>query len=245
MSKLGEAIGVLKEKGPVSLFKKGLKYTLLDALEIPSAIKRAREKKSLVETLEFAYSGILFPYQVRSEMSGLLSVLKRRTIRNMLEIGTAGGGSLYLFSKISKNDATLISLDQPGWLLGEGYPPWRIPLYKSFACGSQKVVLLRGDSHDKNMLDKVKKTLHGNALDFLFIDGDHSYSGVKNDFEMYSPLVEKRGLVAIHDICGDHETCHVKRFWEEIKKKHSTEEIIKDRKQVWAGIGLVYLNGKT
>jgi predicted O-methyltransferase YrrM len=37
-------------------------------------------------------------------------------------------------------------------------------------------------------------------LDFLFIDGDHTYEGVKQDFEMYTPLVRKGGLVAMHDI---------------------------------------------
>jgi hypothetical protein len=30
-------------------------------------------------------------------------------------------------------------------------------------------------------------------VDFLFIDGDHTYEGVKKDFEMYSPLVRREG----------------------------------------------------
>lgn len=33
----------------------------------------------------------------------------------------------------------------------------------------------------------------------LFIDGDHSYEGVKLDFEMWSPFVIDGGLVAFHD----------------------------------------------
>jgi len=41
----------------------------------------------------------------------------------------------------------------------------------------------------------VKKILAGRQVDFLFIDGDHSYEGVKKDFEMYSSLVRKGGVV--------------------------------------------------
>lgn len=51
-------------------------------------------------------------------------------------------------------------------------------------------------------------------MDFLFIDGDHAYEGVKADFEMYSPLVRKGGLVALHDICvhPPEMDCHVDKF---------------------------------
>jgi predicted O-methyltransferase YrrM len=42
--------------------------------------------------------------------------------------------------------------------------------------------------------------LNEQNLDFLFIDGDHTYKGVKEDFEMYSPLVRKGGVIAFHDI---------------------------------------------
>jgi len=34
---------------------------------------------------------------------------------------------------------------------------------------------------------------------FLFIDGDHSYEGVKADFEAWSPYVVVGGIVAFHD----------------------------------------------
>lgn len=35
---------------------------------------------------------------------------------------------------------------------------------------------------------------------FLFIDADHSYEGVKKDFELFEPYVVKNGLIALHDI---------------------------------------------
>lgn len=36
-------------------------------------------------------------------------------------------------------------------------------------------------------------------IDFLHIDADHSYEGVKKDFEMYTNLLSKKGIVSIHD----------------------------------------------
>ncbi|MEO0196406.1 MAG: class I SAM-dependent methyltransferase [candidate division WOR-3 bacterium] len=45
--------------------------------------------------------------------------------------------------------------------------------------------------------------LGNSKLDFLFIEGNHSYEGVKMDFEMYFPLVRKGGIIAFHDIVKD------------------------------------------
>lgn len=36
-------------------------------------------------------------------------------------------------------------------------------------------------------------------IDVLFIDGDHSYEGVKLDFELYSKLLTPKGVVILHD----------------------------------------------
>ncbi len=37
------------------------------------------------------------------------------------------------------------------------------------------------------------------SIEFLWIDGDHSYEGAKMDFDFYSPLVVDGGLIAFHD----------------------------------------------
>jgi hypothetical protein len=40
---------------------------------------------------------------------------------------------------------------------------------------------------------------HDIKIDVLFIDGDHSYEGVKLDFELYSKLLNDKGVIFIHD----------------------------------------------
>lgn len=39
----------------------------------------------------------------------------------------------------------------------------------------------------------------GRLADAIFIDGDHSYSGVKRDLELYFPLLRVGGLLIVHD----------------------------------------------
>ncbi len=37
-------------------------------------------------------------------------------------------------------------------------------------------------------------------IDFVFIDGDHSYEGVKQDVEIWFPRLKSGGIIAMHDI---------------------------------------------
>ncbi len=162
-----------------------------------------------------------------------------------MEIGTAYGGTLFCFCKLAKGDAIIISMDLPEGSYGTGYPgypEWKVPIYQAFTKQNQKLFLLRKDSHQQESLEEVKKLLNGNQLDFLFIDGDHSYEGVKKDFEMYSPLVRRGGVIAFHDIVRhiDYLEVEVWRFWQEIKDNYPYKEFIKNRKQGWAGIGVLY-----
>ena len=36
-------------------------------------------------------------------------------------------------------------------------------------------------------------------IDFIFIDGDHSYNGIKTDWELWSGKLKKGGIIALHD----------------------------------------------
>jgi predicted O-methyltransferase YrrM len=118
-----------------------------------------------------------------------------------------------------------------------------MPIYRSFARGKQEIILIRGDSHDLHLPGEVKARLGNEKLDFLFIDGDHTYEGVKKDFEMYSPLVRGGGIVAFHDIVPSSSDANigVPRFWNELKERYPYREIARSWSQGWAGIGIIFL----
>jgi predicted O-methyltransferase YrrM len=42
-------------------------------------------------------------------------------------------------------------------------------------------------------------------ISFLWIDGDHTYAGAKQDFDLFSPYLVEGGIVAIHDILHEFE----------------------------------------
>jgi len=183
------------------------------------------------------------PQQVREEITELLKILANQKSKFILEIGTAEGGTLFLFARVSDVDAVIISVDLPGGQFGGGYPEWRGSLYELFTTHGQRLHLLREDSHALSTFNMVKRILEGHKLDFLFIDGDHSYGGVKMDFEIYSKLVRSGGIIAFHDICPHppETECEVDKFWREIKDGYEHVEIVKDWKQGWGGIGVLYV----
>jgi len=245
---LRRAREILRQEGLIELCKSTSRYILSQIL-IPCAMLKIKDlnKKRLTtpeEVVNFAFKsclGAIKPIQIRYEILELLKILYKEKPRVLLEIGTANGGTLFLFSRVASEEALLISVDLPGGGFGVGYPRFRIPLYESFAFKNQKIHLLRADSHSEETKESVEKILNSRKLDFLFIDGDHTYQGVKMDFEMYSPLVREGGLIALHDIVVHPEEtgCGVHKFWNEIKPKYEHIEIVEDVRQKWAGIGVV------
>jgi len=173
----------------------------------------------------------------------LLKILARYKPWTILEIGTAYGGTLFLFTRVASSDARIISIDLPGGQFGGGYPEWKIPLYESFALHNQRIYLIREDSHKSSTTRIIEKILDGESLDFLFIDGDHTYDGVKKDFEIYGRYVRKNGIIAFHDIVpGPSESVGgVPRFWNEIKHQFDYVELVKNWKQGGFGIGVILL----
>lgn len=183
----------------------------------------------------------VFAMQRPPEIAGFLERVAALRPKVVVEIGTASGGTLFLLTRVAAPDALLVSLDLPGGSFGGGYQSWRKPLYRSFARGDQRIVLLRGDSHSSEMAARLRETLAGRPVDLLFIDGDHRYEGVKADFETYSPLVHPGGIVAFHDIVPDpvQPGMEVSRFWKEVAARHPSEELIADPNQIGYGIGVL------
>jgi predicted O-methyltransferase YrrM len=204
---------------------------------------RIRAITSLDEALDFAfgsdYLGVHFtPIQVREEISGFLKLLSRRPPGTVMEIGSENGGTLFLLARAAAPDALILSLDLPAH---RSYPAWREDLYRNFAGARQRMEIVRADSHRPDALEKIRARLGGRKLDLLFIDGDHSYEGVKMDFAMYSTLVAPDGIIAFHDIVDGPESAvgGVPGCWRELKATRPHIEFVKDRKQGGWGIGVL------
>ncbi len=71
-------------------------------------------------------------------------------------------------------------------------------------------------------LDEVQPFL---PVDFLFIDGDHSYEGLRDDWQAWKDHVAGDGIVALHD-SRCRNGCGAERFtWDVILKDAGFEQV--------------------
>ncbi len=249
MSVVERSVRALRERGPVVFAGHALRQ-LGDRLLIREATRDFRHRRERVRDVEgaldlalgFDFEGVtIAPLQIRNEIARLLQELESRRARTVLEIGTANGGSLFLFCEVAAPDAHLVSVDLPGGLFGGGYEATREPLYDAFARPGQRLDLLRSDSHDPATKRRVEELVGGREVDFLFIDGDHSRAGVESDYLAYAPLVRAGGAIAFHDVHPGPSSLvgGVPEFWNELKPTVEYEEIVDSDAQEGYGIGLV------
>jgi predicted O-methyltransferase YrrM len=259
---LDRARWTVREQGLPAFVLKVLRYPL-KTLFVPGALNALQDGRQRVHNLEqlydfvngFNYRGItITSWQKKTEIVGLLRLLEQSRPRRIAEIGTANGGTLFMLTQIAAPEATIVSIDLPGGRLGGAsssmrhpYPRWRARLYRGFGRDDQSVHVIRADSRDVSTVEDVRQRLPEGEVDFLFIDGDHSYDGVRRDFELYSALVRDGGLVAFHDIVPSHPGGHgdpgdVPVFWSEVKNHRTVEgEFVEDPQWGSCGIGVIRL----
>lgn len=180
-------------------------------------------------------------WQVKSEFLELLRMLERLEPRTVVEIGTGRGGTLFFLARAATDDATLVTVDLEGAEFGGGYKEPYSRLLRSFARDRQRIELVRGDSHDPALQQRVHD-LTGGRVDFLLIDGDHTYEGVSADLAAYGPLVRPGGLIALHDVVPGPEYAvgGVPRLWQELEARREVRTIVEDWEQGGYGIGLLH-----
>jgi len=185
------------------------------------------------------------PDQKPAELHGLKKHLEGFPLNTVVEIGTAAGGTLKVWCELAARDATIVSVDLPEARFSSGTASSEDLL--SLAQADQTLQLIRGDSHKKSTLKDLQRLLGGREVDLLFIDGDHTYEGVKKDWDMYAPLVREGGKIVFHDISDhgpEYEGVNVKKLWDQLKKVYTHEEYIDTRHHnkpggKWGGIGVL------
>ena len=109
---------------------------------------------------------------------------------------------------------------------------------------------IHGNSQLPETMENVKSIC--NSFDFIFIDGDHSYDGVRRDFELYKSLLSPRGYIGFHDIDPAHvfrdgPGGQVYKFWQDLDYGSKTEIMCKKstapyrmfgHREHYGGIGL-------
>ncbi|MBL9091062.1 MAG: class I SAM-dependent methyltransferase [Planctomycetaceae bacterium] len=114
----------------------------------------------------------------------------------LVEIGVWHGVSTRRIRNVMATDGVLYAVDP--------YPVGRLGFSMQLCIARREiehsprgnVVWVRetGASAAAKLKDKL-----ASRVDFIFIDGDHSYEGLKGDWLGWTPLIARGGIIALHD----------------------------------------------
>lgn len=213
-------------KTSCSIHKTGFHHGLFVGIEYKNNLVKDSEKcidHSLNSISNWVRSkGGFFPYgqmyhggylvqQNGLELSLFLHFIKELQIENYLEIGVADGGFTRNLCDII-NVRNVYQMDMGlEFHINPHFHSYRQNLYNYRNSGKTRIY--RGDSHDKN----ASKWLSEQRVkfDFIFIDGDHSYSGILQDTHLAMLYIKSNGYIAYHDHAC---VADVGKFIEELKQ---------------------------
>jgi predicted O-methyltransferase YrrM len=165
--------------------------------------------------------------QKHEELASFLAIVADlEPLKIIVEVGAYAGGTLWAWQQLGEVRVIGVDLPPPGRPAGP-------------TVNDEGMTVILGDSHDPATLQQLLDVLDGEPIDMLLIDGDHTYEGVKADFEMYGPLVRDGGIIGLHDICHHPQFpfVEVDRFWLTL---HGDKEEIILPPRTWGGIGVIY-----
>ncbi|MBP9013505.1 MAG: class I SAM-dependent methyltransferase, partial [Smithella sp.] len=152
----------------------------------------------------------------------LIRNIKPQTI---VELGTHKGTSFFSFCQAVKDayyDASLYAIDT-----------WRGDEHAGFYNDNvfNEVRGIKEKYYDSLKIKFLRKTFdeaigqfENNTIDLLHIDGLHTYTAVKNDFEKWFPKVKNDGIIMLHDIFISRDDFGVYKLWEDLKREYKTIE---------------------
>jgi predicted O-methyltransferase YrrM len=148
-----------------------------------------------------------------SWLTGLLKcidyVKTRTTVERMVEIGSYQGESTTLFAHIFQ-PKELYAVDP----FVNGYDD-----YDGSSTGDFTNVIHNFEERIKKFscIKHIKDFSYGavtkfedNSLDFVYVDGDHTYDGVVRDIKLYLPKIKSGGFIAGHDLGKETVTKAIK-----------------------------------
>ncbi len=107
-----------------------------------------------------------------------------------LDIGIASGGQTKFLRDYYKCKRTII-LDNGEHSM---FPHWSRIKPMVDTTWEDEII---SDSHAPAVRERLAK--YANSLDFAFVDGDHSYRGLRQDIFLVTPLLKEYAVMALHD----------------------------------------------
>ena len=175
----------------------------------------------------------------------LLNILANTIdINNYMEIGVHNGGSMTMLLSSNNKNINIYGIDlfedmydETKHLNKEKFTTYQyfkrdnlsmtktrnnLDKVKKHYNNNSNINLLQGNSYFDETETNFKEELNSNELDLLFIDGDHTLDGVKNDYVRYSKYVKKGGYI----IFDDYHHPIIKEYCDKLLKENSSIKLI-------------------
>lgn len=171
--------------------------------------------------------------QIETEISSALDFIAASAPKTVVEIGTLNGGTSLLFGRFLPTMETMVCID---------LHVKNKEMLKLLATPKQQWTFFDMPSYADDTVRRVEKFLNGRLIDTLFIDGDHRYEGVKQDFLCYRHFVREGGTILFHDIMETSGNTSawaggVPQLWREVSPFYEHKEFVQSRSQEGFGIG--------
>jgi predicted O-methyltransferase YrrM len=142
-----------------------------------------------------------------------------RRAETIVEIGTHRGGSLRVWRK-EYDPLVLIGIDPSTPETGAGWTT-------DETANELRATMIRLPSQSGDAIEATYAALDGRYVDLLFIDGDHTYDAVHEDFRCYSPLVSPDGVIVLDDAVRTDTPADdgPRRLYKELRNFHRTKLI--------------------
>ena len=132
----------------------------------------------------------------------LSRLIRAHKYRLGVEIGVKSGRNI---KEITNACPHVIVHAVDPWEITPNYSHWTEDNMRSSETNFDNVMARRPNCIIKHKMlsNKAVSLFKDEALDFVFIDGDHSYKGVKDDIKIWLPKIRKGGLISGHDYAGE------------------------------------------
>lgn len=190
-----------------------------DVIRINTATNQFQKVERPLTVAEYKEQGKWpFDFIAGKGLVNVVNDLSTRLNRNVvgLEIGVCKGENIVHFlehtnkiDKIHCIDPYLPYMDWVGPVTQEDMNLYLDITMKNFEPHKDKIVFYKETS------DTCVHKFQDEQFDYIFIDGDHSYEGVKKDLNNYYSKVKKGGVFSGHDINLSSVQQAVKEFREQ------------------------------
>lgn len=185
------------------------------------------------------FSGHRWP-QYQEEIQPFIQLLHDEGCTSYLEIGCRYGDTWHAVGMSLPKGSRLVGVDLPGARSGmiskrghRGSHAYLMRAAEDLCKHGYDAHIIIGNSHERKI---VKEVAAFTPFDAVFIDGDHTPKGLREDLANYGPMAR---IIALHDIHGHGKnTKQIMPVFKELAKGKRSMKFVHDGLR--RGIGVIW-----